>query len=143
MQIKPWWAAPIVLSIASCSTEATIAPLTEGPPQVESSSVAPMDGDRHRPSPRATSRASGHGGEPVGAVVKWFNSSKGFGFVELTDGTGDVFLYMNTVEEAGLSDLAVGTQLQVRLGQESRGRQINAIVAVGPAVDGTHSQPRN
>ena len=115
--------------------------------QTESSWLDRMDHDRYRPSPRAPPSASSYGSdnaiESVDAVVKWFNSSKGFGFVELTDGSGDVYLHVSAIEAAGLSDLAEGTPLRVQIGQGARGRQIIAIVEVLPVADGTQTLPRS
>jgi CspA family cold shock protein len=37
-------------------------------------------------------------GPPVRAIVKWYNPDKGFGFVELADGSGDAFLPVSVVE---------------------------------------------
>jgi CspA family cold shock protein len=36
-------------------------------------------------------------GPPVRAIVKWYNPDKGFGFVELADGSGDAFLHVSVV----------------------------------------------
>ena len=43
--------------------------------------------------------------------VKWFNSQKGFGFIQPSDGSKDVFVHISAVERAGLSNLAEGQQL--------------------------------
>jgi CspA family cold shock protein len=40
-------------------------------------------------------------GPPVQAVVKWYNPDKGFGFVQLADGSGDAFLHASVVERSG------------------------------------------
>jgi len=40
-------------------------------------------------------------GSPVQAVVKWYNPDKGFGFVQLADGSGDAFLHVSVVERSG------------------------------------------
>ena len=40
-------------------------------------------------------------GPALDGSVKWFNPEKGFGFVELADGTGDVFLHVAVLQAAG------------------------------------------
>ncbi len=47
-------------------------------------------------------------GRRVDATVKWFNASKGFGFVTLSDGTQDAFLPMATLRRAGYVDIREG-----------------------------------
>jgi cold shock CspA family protein len=64
------------------------------------------------------------------AKVKWFNGEKGFGFVELTDGSGEAFLHISVVEAAGHTALEPGTTLTVRVGQGPKGPQITEITAV-------------
>ena len=44
-------------------------------------------------------------------VVKWFNSTKGFGFIQPDDGGQDVFVHISAVERAGLSGLAEGQKI--------------------------------
>ncbi|WP_046868623.1 cold-shock protein, partial [Microvirga massiliensis] len=56
-------------------------------------------------------------GPETEARVKWFNPEKGFGFVELTDGSGEAFLHVSAVERTGHSVLEPGTTLIVRTGQ--------------------------
>ena len=41
-------------------------------------------------------------------IVKWFNSQKGFGFIQLADGGNDVFVHISAVERAGMSTLTEG-----------------------------------
>lgn len=62
--------------------------------------------------------------------MKWFNGEKGFGFVELTDGSGEAFLHISIVEAAGQSALESGTTLTVRVGQGAKGPQITEITNV-------------
>jgi CspA family cold shock protein len=47
---------------------------------------------------------------PVG-TVKWFNSTKGFGFIQPDQGGADVFVHISAVERAGLSSLAEGQKV--------------------------------
>jgi cold shock protein len=46
------------------------------------------------------------------ATVKWFNAEKGFGFVSLADGSGDVFLHVNALQAAGYKVVNPGATLQ-------------------------------
>ncbi|MBI2318225.1 MAG: cold-shock protein [Betaproteobacteria bacterium] len=48
---------------------------------------------------------------PTG-TVKWFNASKGFGFIEPDDHSKDVFVHISAVGSAGLSTLKEGQKLQ-------------------------------
>jgi CspA family cold shock protein len=70
------------------------------------------------------------GGPETEAKVKWFNGEKGFGFVELTDGSGEAFLHIRPVEAAGYSALESGTTLVVRVGPGQRGPQVTEVVSV-------------
>jgi cold shock protein len=45
-------------------------------------------------------------------TVKWFNASKGFGFIAPDDGSKDVFVHISAVESAGLSTLNEGQKVQ-------------------------------
>ena len=55
--------------------------------------------------------------------VKWFNSSKGYGFIQPLSGNGDVFVHISEVERAGLDTLAeeqsVGYEVENKQGKES------------------------
>ena len=44
-------------------------------------------------------------------TVKFFNTQKGFGFIEPTDGSKDVFVHISAVESAGMSTLNEGQKL--------------------------------
>ena len=44
-------------------------------------------------------------------TVKWFNPQKGYGFIEPEDGSGDVFVHISAVEEAGLVTLNEGQKV--------------------------------
>jgi CspA family cold shock protein len=54
----------------------------------------------------------GSGGEP--GAVKWFNSTKGFGFIQPEDGGEDVFVHISAVERAGLNGLQEGERVSYR-----------------------------
>ena len=60
------------------------------------------DQERPRQSIRQAPRANAiPSGPAIDAAVKWFNPEKGFGFVELGDGSGDAFLHIAVLESAG------------------------------------------
>ena len=58
-------------------------------------------------------------------TVKWFNASKGYGFVEPSDKSRDVFLHISAVEAIGLSDLQDGQKISYNI--ESNKGKISAI----------------
>ena len=55
-------------------------------------------------------------------TVKWFNDSKGFGFLTRDDGEKDVFVHMTAVEEAGLSSLMEGQKGDFELATDDQGK---------------------
>jgi len=44
-------------------------------------------------------------------TVKWFNATKGFGFIQPEDGSKDVFVHISAVEKSGLGSLAEGQRI--------------------------------
>jgi cold shock protein len=48
-------------------------------------------------------------------TVKWFNATKGFGFIQPDDGGADVFVHISAVERAGLSTLNEGQRVDFEL----------------------------
>jgi CspA family cold shock protein len=55
-------------------------------------------------------------------TVKWFNSSKGFGFIAPEDGSKDVFVHVSALERAGLSQLDDGQAVTFDLEADKNGR---------------------
>ena len=55
-------------------------------------------------------------------TVKWFNTTKGYGFIEPDDGGKDVFVHITAVEQAGFKTLDEGQKLEFEL-QDNRGKQ--------------------
>jgi CspA family cold shock protein len=54
-------------------------------------------------------------------TVKWFNSQKGYGFIQPSGGGRDVFVHISAVERAGLSSLNEGQRVEFEI-MENRGR---------------------
>ncbi len=55
-------------------------------------------------------------------TVKWFNSQKGYGFIQPTGGGKDVFVHISAVEQAGLSSLNEGQTVEYEL-ESNRGKE--------------------
>jgi len=55
-------------------------------------------------------------------TVKWFNPSKGFGFIQPDDGSKDVFVHVSAVEKAGLSTLNEGQKVGFELVKGKNGK---------------------
>ena len=70
---------------------------------------------------RSTTMATG--------TVKWFNPTKGFGFIEPDDGGKDVFVHITAVQAAGLQGLNDGQKVSYEL-QEERGKTAAANLKV-------------
>jgi cold shock protein len=66
----------------------------------------------------------------VRAVVKWFNATKGFGFVQLSEGAPDAFLHISVVERTGNRELYEGTAIVCDLMQGRKGLQVAEIHSV-------------
>src|SRR5207237_7208188 len=60
-------------------------------------------------------------GRRVDAKVKWFNASKGFGFVTPTDGSPDAFLPMAVLRRAGYEDVREGASISCEVGAGAKG----------------------
>ncbi len=69
-------------------------------------------------------------GPESSAVVKWFNAEKGFGFVELGEGAGDVFLHASVLARTGATSVNPGATLKVRVGQGQKGPQVTEVIEV-------------
>ena len=56
-------------------------------------------------------------------TVKWFNTTKGFGFIEPEDGGKDVFVHISAVERAGMTGLADNQKIEYEMIEGRDGRQ--------------------
>ena len=55
-------------------------------------------------------------------TVKWFNPTKGFGFIEPDDGSKDAFVHISAVERAGMSSLREGQKISYELQPGQNGK---------------------
>ena len=55
-------------------------------------------------------------------TVKWFNSQKGYGFIEPEDGSSDAFVHISAVEKAGLNGLNEGQKVECELVEGRNGK---------------------
>lgn len=80
-------------------------------------------------------------GVNVEAVVKWFNLTKGFGFVAPMDNSPDAFMHVSVLTRAGLQQVAEGTKLMVQIGNGPKGRQVLQIMQVMGMAEIPSSEP--
>jgi len=59
----------------------------------------------------------------VTGTVKFFNASRGYGFITPDDGSKDVFVHISAIERAGWRGLAEGQKLSFQILNEERGRK--------------------
>ncbi|WP_331371465.1 cold-shock protein [Sinorhizobium chiapasense] len=59
-------------------------------------------------------------------TVKWFNSTKGFGFIQPDDGTTDVFVHISAVERAGMRSLVEGQKVSYDIVRDNRSGKSSA-----------------
>ena len=67
-------------------------------------------------------------GERVSGTVKWFNDSKGFGFIE-QEGGGDVFVHHSAIQAEGFKSLKVGQSVTMEVTQGQKGAQAENVIA--------------
>ena len=62
-------------------------------------------------------------------TVKWFNSTKGFGFIEPSDGSKDTFVHISAVQRAGLDGLREGQKVEYEIvpGRDGRSSAENLV----------------
>jgi CspA family cold shock protein len=63
-------------------------------------------------------------------TVKWFNAEKGFGFIEPSDGSPDVFVHYSEIQANGDRTLEEGQQVEFEVGQGQKGPQAQGVKPV-------------
>jgi len=59
--------------------------------------------------------------------VKWFNSQKGYGFIEMENGK-DIFVHFNAIQGAGFKSLEEGDEVEFDIGQTPKGEHAENVV---------------
>jgi cold shock protein len=65
--------------------------------------------------------------ERINGTVKWFNTSKGFGFITREDGP-DVFVHYSAIQTGGFRNLAEGDRVEFSVEQSAKGPQASNVV---------------
>jgi cold shock protein len=97
-----------------------------------------FDADTYHPQPRgfgtqprfSQPRFEAPSGAPVRGIVRWFNPEKGFGFVELSDGSGDAFLHGSVLAQSDINAVKPGETLEVRVGPGHKGAHVTEVLSV-------------
>jgi CspA family cold shock protein len=79
---------------------------------------------------------------PVRGQVKWFNRAKRFGFVELSDGSGDAFLHVSVLSRLGISTVQPGETLELRVAPGERGPVVIEVIGVDSSTAIGLKRPR-
>ncbi|HVF85050.1 MAG TPA: cold-shock protein [Abditibacteriaceae bacterium] len=64
-------------------------------------------------------------------TVKWFNDSKGFGFIEQEDGGEDVFVHHSTIQSDGYRSLQEGAKVEFDVNKEDKGLRAANVKVIG------------
>jgi cold shock protein len=92
---------------------------------VDISAVGPSQSTTQAPAHRR--QAQDAPGEELVGSVKWYNPSKGFGFVAVGEGRKDVFVSSRTLERSGLNDLPEGRRVKMKVVQGHKGPEARSI----------------
>ena len=79
---------------------------------------------------------------PARGKVKWFNPTKRFGFVELSDGSGDAFLHATVLSRLGISTVRPGETLELRVAPGERGPVVTEVTGVDSSTAAAFKRPR-
>ena len=112
---------------------------------VDDSTATPesTDGGGFRSGPRPSRAGFGAApaGEPGEGAIKWFNATKGFGFITPDVGGKDVFLHASVVRRAGLMDVQPGQRVRYTAVEREKGPEARTIEITGGVDGGGESEP--
>ena len=63
-------------------------------------------------------------------TVKWFNSEKGYGFIEREDGGGDIFVHYSEIQGSGFRTLEENQKVEFEIGEGAKGPQAQQVRAL-------------
>ncbi len=103
----------------------------KGPRGMQASRILSLDNSTAQVMPVISDRAPRYVAEPRGpafeGVVKWFNRSKGYGFVSRGSNSADIFIHMETLRRCNVRELLEGQRVRVRVGDGPKGELVAEI----------------
>jgi CspA family cold shock protein len=62
-------------------------------------------------------------------TVKWFNATKGYGFIQPDDGSKDVFVHVSDVERSGMDSLREGQKVSFEVREDPQGKRTRSVAS--------------